>query len=213
VLGLSTLSLAFAAGQDSLSVQVTNVGGGMLDVTSVVAATETGGDWLEAQTVSAPSTTTNVTSILASVDRTGLADGVYAGSIEVQSSGGDATISVSLVVTTTPAQEDVDIFVLAVDAITFETRAQDEVNPTTLLAYGLTDLPAGDYLIVAGSDDDDDGFICGPGDRYCGLYPTLDQPLIVTVAAGEDLSGLDFAVSTQVIETTAAMSGRGYRLR
>jgi hypothetical protein len=65
--------------------------------------------------------------------------------------------------------QDVELFVLAVDIATFETRAQDVVNPAAILDYSLLGLPAGDYLLVAGSDDDEDGFICGPGDRYCGF--------------------------------------------
>jgi serine protease len=213
VLGLSTLALAFSPTQDTLTVQVTNVGGGVLDVTGVVASTDTGGDWLTATPVAGTSTSTNVTSILAEVDRTGLADGVYAGSIDVQSNGGNASISVSLVVSATPTVEDVTIFVIAVDAVTFETHAQDEVNPTTILDYSLLDLPAGDYILAAGSDDDADGFICGAGDRYCGFYPTLDQPLIVTVAAGEALSGLDFTVSSQFMGASAGAPARGFALR
>ena len=213
VLGLSTLALALNPGLDTAVVQVSNVGGDVLDVTNVVAMTESGGAWLTAQPVAGTSKTTNVTSIDVAVDRSGLADGVYAGSIAVQSSGGDATINVSLVVATTPPVQDVELFVLAVDIATFETRAQDVVNPAAILDYSLLGLPAGDYLLVAGSDDDEDGFICGPGDRYCGFYPTLDQPQLVTVVAGEALAGLDFTVSTQSSVTSAGVPVRGFALR
>jgi hypothetical protein len=71
---------------------------------------------------------------------------------------------------------------------------QDVVNPTTGLVYAVGALPAGSYFIVAGSDDNNDGFICGPGDRYCGAFPTLDQPVAITIAAGQSIPSIDFAM-------------------
>lgn len=212
ILGLSALTLAFGPMEASRSVQVTNLGGDVLDVSSIIATTISGGDWLDAVAIDAGSPSASITSILVTVDRSGLADGVYAGSIAVQSDGGDATITVSLSVSATPSGEDVDVFVIAVDAFTFETLAQDVVNPSTILDFVLSDLPAGDYILAAGSDDNADNFICGPGDLYCGLYPTLDQPLVVTVGEGEDLSGLDFVVSTQFSGASAGAPVRGFRI-
>ena len=63
--------------------------------------------------------------------------------------------------------------------------------------------PTGDYLIAAGSDDDGDLFICGPGDLYCGFYPTLDEPELVTKLEGVARTGLNFTVSTSFQGTGA----------
>ena len=82
-----------------------------------------------------------------------------------------------------------------VDATTFETLGQFVVNPaSTSLSYVFASLPAGSYFLAAGSDDDDNGFICDEGDVWCGLYPTLNQPRPVTVPAGASLQGFDFPV-------------------
>lgn len=38
----------------------------------------------------------------------------------------------------------------------------------------------GDYYVVAGSDLDNDGIICTPGEA-CGAYPTADQPVLISL--------------------------------
>jgi hypothetical protein len=65
---------------------------------------------------------------------------------------------------------------------------------------------------VAGSDDDNDGFICGPGDRFCGVYPTIDQPVVIGLAEDEDVSSVDFAVQTDFGGLSSPSSPGKYRL-
>jgi serine protease len=50
-------------------------------------------------------------------------------------------------------------------------------------------VPAGSYVLLAGSDADNDFFICGTGEA-CGAYPTLgsEEPLEIT----SDRNDLDF---------------------
>jgi serine protease len=69
------------------------------------------------------------------------------------------------------------------------------VNPSIVLDYSFDELAPGDYYLFGGSDDNDDGFICDVGDTFCGAWPTLDQPAILTKGSG-NLSNIDFAVST-----------------
>jgi serine protease len=195
LLSVGSTLLAFGAQTSDLSVSVSNIGNGMLDVTGADVSTATG-NWLSATTVPSTNPATNVGAVNVHVDRTGLADAVYSGSVTVHSSnGGDQTINVSMVVQNVVSTMNIDIFVLAVDATTFDTKGQTVVNPSKGLGWNIS-LPAGNYIIVAGTDDDHDGTICGDGDTYCGLYPTLNDPQPVGLGS-DPVGGLDFAVSTQ----------------
>lgn len=197
VLGLSSQSASFGPTTPSVIVQVSNLGGGLLDVQTPVVSTESGGVWLFASLipVSVP-TTTDTSAIAITVNRAGLADGVYVGTVDVPSNGGSAIVQVSLQVDSTPTPPNVVIYVLAVDSASGASVFQDIVNPAGNLAYTLPTLPAGDYWIIAGSDDNDDGFICGPGDVYSGAYPTFAEPVAISVIDGQSVAGLDFTVGT-----------------
>jgi serine protease len=197
VLSLGSEEVTFDAGEEQRDVPVFNVGGGVLQVDPPSVSTQSGGDWLTATRVTAGAGgNADTAAIRIVVDRSGLADGLYSGTVGVTSNGGDTQIAVALLVQPDTAGEDVDIFILAVDADTFETVAEVVVNPTTTLDYGFADLPPGDYVVFGGSDDDNDGIICGEGDVYCGAWPSLAQPEIVTVTEGEPLSGIDFTVTS-----------------
>jgi serine protease len=74
-----------------------------------------------------------------------------------------------------------------------------------LYHYRFTGVAAGSYQILAGSDADNDQFICDAGEA-CGAYLTLDQPLEVTVSSG-NLSGLDFSTGFDVTIHQAAPAG------
>jgi serine protease len=63
-------------------------------------------------------------------------------------------------------------------------------------AFTFVDVPPGDYQIIAGTDADNDLFICDSGEA-CGAFLTLDQPSDITVV-NADLSGIDFPVGHSV---------------
>jgi serine protease len=71
--------------------------------------------------------------------------------------------------------------------------------------YRFDDVPPGDYHVYAGSDADNDGFICDPGEA-CGAWPTLNLPVAVRLPASR--SGLDF-LTGYATGIQAASSGRG----
>jgi subtilisin family serine protease len=214
LLSLSTLSLAFTGDHLSSNVQVANIGGGLLQVGPPTVSTEPpGGGWLAASriTVSNP-TTTDTQAIRVQVDPAGLAEGVHSGDVQVTSNGGDATIQVLLTISADGGL-DVDLFVIAVEVESFETGGQAIVNPANGdLDWEIPDLAPGDYIIVAGSDDDGDGFIGGEGDVYLGLYPSLSDPEVVTKVEGEPLQDLDFAVASGFQSGLSVKTGHGFRL-
>ena len=57
-------------------------------------------------------------------------------------------------------------------------------------SYEITDVPAGEYLIFAGTNFDNDDAVCDDGEA-CGAYLSLDQPTPVGVSSNR--SNIDFA--------------------
>jgi subtilisin family serine protease len=201
LLFLAVPSLSFGNHDTDLSVGVANIGTGMLDVTGVAVTMDTGTNWLSATTAGPSNAATNVSVVNVHVDRSHLADAVYAGSVQVNSSnGGEQTVVISMVVQSAAPPVNVNLFVLAVDATTLQTKGQSMVNPTTGLGWAMFDLPQGSYILVCGSDDDHNETICDQGDTYCGLYPTIDSPQAVQLGS-TPIGSLDFSVSA--VGTTA----------
>lgn len=201
VLSLAPQALAFGATLTQLSSGVTNAGGGVLDVDTIQINTTDGNPWLSATPVAvAQPTSTDTSSIRVQVNRTGLADGSYTGTVTViTTNGGTQVIDVTMTVDSTMVPVDVDIFVLAVQVLedgSFVTIDEVTVNPTTGLDYAFAGLPEGDYLIAAGSDDQPNDTICDAGDTYCGLYPSINEPELITVS-GSNLLSVDFPVVAQ----------------
>ena len=73
--------------------------------------------------------------------------------------------------------------------------------------WALNDLPAGSYRIVAGSDMDDDNFLCDAGES-CGAYRTLDAAERITVDPSVDpeITDIDFVSEFRAVITTQATS-------
>jgi serine protease len=188
--------VTFEIGQTEREVNVFNTGGDLLTVNAPTVSTNSGGSWLSAvKNASSGSSSSDTKSITITTNPSGLGDGLYTGSVTVTSNGGTKVVSVSMVVGTAPPVVNIDIFILVVEASTFTTVAEAVVNPSTVLDYSFDELAPGDYYLFGGSDDNDDGFICDVGDTFCGAWPTLDQPAILTKGSG-NLSNIDFAVST-----------------
>jgi serine protease len=69
----------------------------------------------------------------------------------------------------------------------------------------LNDLPAGRYRIFAGSDMDNDDFLCDAGES-CGAYRTLDaaEQIDVNPASTPEITGIDFVSEFRAVITTQA---------
>src|SRR5205085_6229074 len=104
---------------------------------------------------------TNVSRVDVTVNRTGLADADYLGSVTIHSNGGDIGVTVMMTVATPPPPLNENLFMLAVNADTYATVQQIDLNPTTTLVFDFTSLPNGRYILVCGSDDNGDDTICG----------------------------------------------------
>jgi serine protease len=129
----------------------------------------------------------------ASLDRSGLADGTYSATITIVSSAGTQSLPVLMRVGGPTASDAGFHYVLLVDADALVPIAEVEMGAANgAYAYVFQNVPPGNYVVVAGSDLDDDGFICDGGEA-CGSYPTLDLP--APIALDHDVTNADFGTS------------------
>lgn len=142
------------------------------------------------------------------VDRTGLADATYSARITLTSDVNTTTsIPVTMRVGSQAVADSGHLWVLLFDE-NLEPVAQTDVVPVNgRYSYSLSAVPAGDYFIGAGTDSDNDLFICDEGEA-CGAYPTLADPALVSVSS--DRSGLDFISGFLNFTTELSATGLGH---
>ncbi len=180
VLSVSPESLNFGATSTSLQLTLSNAGTGTLDITEV----SDDAAWLEVDV-------SDLTNITVTVERSGLAEGSSRGTISIVTNGGSKSVPVSIKSQSFAVGGDVGtVFVLALDPDTLSTVAQTITNVTEGYAYQIADVVGGAYVVIAGTDRDNDGIICDNGEA-CGRFPRVDSPSTVTVDG--DVTGIDFA--------------------
>jgi len=218
VLGVGPSALNFAPEVSQLELSILNLGGGTIDVTAFTDDQT----WLSLANAGA-GPGIDVGRLTVTVDRDDpalAADGSYAATISITTDAGSIAVPVAVQVAT-PVFPDIELVVLAVDFSVDPpvTVAETVVNPSLVgFEYVLDELstvdglllPPGDYLIACGSDENPDGFICGEGDVYCGLYPTLNDPALVRVNG--TVTGINFVVAP--LESGPALTAfQGYPRR
>jgi subtilisin family serine protease len=195
LLDISATAVSLAPEEESRRILITNSGGQILTVDPPVIVVHTPTQWLSATLLPPTIGGANTSGVELTVDRTGLADGVYFGRVVLDSDGGSESIQVLMRVQTgPPAPPDIDIFVRVVDVATGEVVRQVFVNPTGSLEFTLDGIPAGTYRLEAGSDSNGNGVSCEEGE-LCGAYPLLESPIFITLQPGEDRGPFVFTVS------------------
>ena len=187
LLTVSATTLNFATGSTALELELRNSGQGELQVLDIAGSEP----WLAITPVNADADGLGLYRI--SVEREGLAAGAYAADISVSSSVNDLSVRVLMSVAGDGASADAGIiYILLVDQETGEpVRQFAATSQDGQYGFAFDDLPAGRYELVAGSDADNDLYICDAGEA-CGAWLTLDQPLEIELDG--DRSGLDFPV-------------------
>lgn len=196
-LTVSNDTLNFGLNRDHLTVQLAN-SAGPLTIDAVSTRTGVGTDWLLAQADPVPPGG-SVTNLLVTVNRQGLADGSYRGSVTVTASGLDPVTIEVLMAVGPPGVALETIYVLAVDPATRDTIGEAATQAAQSYVYAIGGLPAGAYVIYAGTDRDDDGYICEEGD-LCGALPSRLEPATITLGESQNLTNIDFAVARLILQ-------------
>ncbi|MEH6606153.1 MAG: S8 family serine peptidase, partial [Pseudomonadales bacterium] len=192
--------LDFGRALVSRSLSLTSIGNNPPSVSSAASSES----WLAVETNAVDGD--GIGSYNVTVNRAGLADSTYSGAITfVLSDAAEWAIPVSMTVQTgSAAGGDAGFqYVLLLDADTEEPVDQQNVDLVSgRYTYNFTDIPAGEYLVLTGSDVDNNLFICELGES-CGGYPTLEQSVRVNV--DQNITGLDFLVSiiADVVESAS----------
>lgn len=206
VLAVAPTSLYFDTTATVLRMELSNAGAGPLSIRSV----EPNSAWMNV-TIEWPSAQENTVFpasnavVVVNVDRTGLTEGTFVGSIQIDSDGGSLRVPVTLRVQRSVTSSDVGtVYVLALEPSTYELHEQAITSTREGYAFTFPALPAGQYVIAAGTDRDDDGYICDAGEA-CGVWPLRDSPGIVDVDGDQRV---DFGVSIDLFASVVSQSAR-----
>ncbi|HTO68830.1 MAG TPA: S8 family serine peptidase [Myxococcota bacterium] len=205
-LSVSPSGLNFGLALDTLDLTVANASSDALSVSSVAVQNPAGAPWLAVSTVSVDGN--GFGEYRAAVDRSSLGAGTYSATIDVVSTAGTVHVPVVMRVGGATASDAGFQYVLLVDANTLEVITEDALPATNgAYSYSFSNVPAGQYLVIAGSDMDNDMLVCDPGEA-CGAYPTIDLP--TTIDLESDTAGANFDTSfRQSINTSASASSAG----
>ena len=170
-----------------------NGGGGQLNISSVTTAPEE--DWL---TVIEPNDSSS-NSYTLRANRTGLDQQLYSTTVTVTADTGEtAVITVNMQVSDSELLIDTGThYVLLINPDISETDPIAQVYATAVngqYQFSFNDLAAGEYRLIAGSDRDSDGYICGSTTlEACGKYPTYSRPELIHITG--DNHNLNFSTS------------------
>ena len=196
ILAISVERLSFDSFTNSLQFNITNGGDPIvpLNITSVTSPDP----WISVT----PASGEAPQQIVVTINRAHAqiaADGAYRGRIDIVSNATILptikTIPVTVVVRTNAAIGDAgEIFVLVLDrntgATINDTRLpESQPSPSNGYRYAISGIPAGFYYVFAGTDRDNDGFICEIEDA-CGTFGAL-----VDLTGGGPLTNLNFSVN------------------
>ncbi|SHE86332.1 serine protease [Microbulbifer donghaiensis] len=192
-------SLNFGSTHTALEVEIKNIGadGARIDGDPVAAV-----GWIKA--IEALETDSNgFGRYRVSVDRAALPDGNYSTQLRFPVDGsGDFELPVNMKVG--GAASAADAGYLYVLLLRPEADKDGDGSPDMKVVavqakvasggkynFNFAGVPAGEYLIAAGSDIDGDGKICGPGES-CAVFPSQDFASPITLR--KSLEGQDFVV-------------------
>jgi len=227
ILSASVSTLDFGTFTTELDLNVRNVGTGSIDVTPALFGPAPA--WLSlTPTGTSTITAGQSTTYTLTVDRSGLPDGDYSQTLRLvpEDPGlGVAELQITVRMRVASAVPDADAglhYVILVDA-EGETALPAVILNVDDGVYDFTiaDVPPGSYRMFAGSDMDDDSFLCDGGEA-CGAYRTLDLPesLDIDAAEQEFVDGLDFvsefravfsATGTGAANADRAIPAEGFR--
>ncbi len=189
----SQMAVDFGTTLTTATVDLENRGGGQLLLNSASSTAP----WLAVtSSPNNPPASINVNRVTLTVDRLQLQAGSNRAVVTLtyleQTTSNPFSVALEATAQTAAPQTPTDVvYVLVVDPTTYDTIAQTDATVATGHAWTMPGVPAGTYLIGAGTDRNDDGFINDDGELF-GMWPLLDSPLELSIPAGTNVTGLDF---------------------
>ncbi len=197
LLAVSTETLNFGTFQSTLIVSLYNLGGGDLEVEAPIVERDQPGNWLFA------SLSDQVLEV--QVIRTGLSNGKFSGRVILETNAGEATIEVLMEVGSVSINAG-GVIVLALSPDTLEPAGATFTTLQRSNSYSTPPIESGDYIIVAGTDADDDGAVCDPGE-LCGFYPVGSRPTLVPIRPNQVTEGIFITIEQEGTPGQASSAG------
>jgi len=187
LLTASTNTLNFGSTTTTLNLLLRNGGKGDL----VLESLSTSASWLQIVAVDVDNARLGEYEV--TVNRANLPPGIYAADITAQSSKNNLAVRVLVTEGGENTGADVGvIYILLYDPVLDDVVAQVSAQSNEAdYPFRFSDIPAGDYQIIAGTDADNDLFICDAGEA-CGAWLTTDQP--IQIELDSNLTDLNFPV-------------------
>lgn len=184
ILTASASNLNFGALLDNLDFTVQNVGTGSLTINAVT----TDQPWLSATSTNIDADGLGTYTLI--VDRSVVPDdGTYTAGVTVDSDANDVTLTAIMQVVSFGVDADAGLhYVILVDGNGISVGQTQTTITGGVYPFSIDVLP-GQYQLFAGTDSDDDAFLCDAGEA-CGGYRTLDSPEVLSVNG--NTSGLEF---------------------
>ena len=194
-------SLNFSTSGVNASLEVRNAGTGTLTVSSI---TEDSGGWLSITSGSVG--VDGLGQYNLTVDRTGLNDNIYTATITITSSVNTVTIPVIMQKQSLTSYDDAGLqYVLLFDTNTSTAISQVTVSAMNgSYSYTFPAVAPGTYQIFAGTDIDNDGFICAAGEA-CGVYPD-NTPNQLNFTLNADLLNANFITGFTNIASASTLT-------
>lgn len=202
LLSASASTLNFGSSSDSLYLELRNSGLGSLQLLDL----EESSSWLELVPEQVDGSGLGLYRVI--VDRSGLSSGTYAAEITARSTVNAINIRVLMSVGSGDFTADVGVvyFLLYEDGQELALAQTAAESDGGSYNFKFTGIPPGSYQIYAGSDADNDLFICDSGEA-CGAWLTTDKPAEIILE--NDLENLNFPVEYQVSIPTASGNTAG----
>ena len=197
VLTASPTALNFGAFDEELSLEVRNAGGGTLTVTPQPPAEP----WLSVDQTPRSLAAGESATLSIQVDRVAVGpdQGTFSGQVVLDSTANVVTVPIVMQVTPLDIEANAGLhYVILIDAATGQSvpgRIDVVEAMNGEYAYTITSVAAGQYRIAAGTDSNNDNFLCDAGEA-CGFYRTLDSP--DTIVVNSDQTDLDFTSGFRV---------------
>jgi serine protease len=100
------------------------------------------------------------------------------------------------------------LYVLLIDPTTYDTIQEARTTVDSGYTYTFNNVPKGSYIIAAGSDSNNDGYICDLGES-CGGYLTLEKPTVLNINAGRGQLNFDIGFSMNFLSSSSAQEPSG----